>query len=142
MTEYRVIKFKGWHVELLQEAGLSEPGRPKLDVPTLGYMERENSWTILANDRPILCGGTIKLWEGRYCAWSYLSADSGPHMRKVTRETIRHLNEVEGRVEMSVRCDFPLGHKWAKMLGFEVETPLMKKYGPSGEDHVGYVRFR
>jgi hypothetical protein len=30
--------------------------------------------------------------------------------------------------------------KWAKMLGFRVETPLLTMFGPEGESHVSYVR--
>jgi hypothetical protein len=41
---------------------------------------------------------------------------------------------------MQVRADFEMGNRWAKMLGFEVETPLMKNYWPGGIDAVGYVK--
>ena len=53
----------------------------------------------------------------------------------------RALGRVKGRVEFTVRADFEKGHRWAKMLGFTVESPLLRAYGPLGEDHVGYVRF-
>jgi hypothetical protein len=42
---------------------------------------------------------------------------------------------------MTVRKDFVQGHRWAQMLGFEMETPEMKAYDPQGATHVGYVRF-
>ncbi len=47
---------------------------------------------------------------------------------------------VKGRMEFTVRKDFAAGHVFARLLGFEVETPCMKSYGPFGEDHVGYIR--
>jgi hypothetical protein len=47
---------------------------------------------------------------------------------------------VKGRLELTVRFDFDEGHRWAKMLGFKVETPVMPFYGPEGEPHSMYVR--
>lgn len=61
-------------------------------------------------------------------------------MRWLTSMVFNKLNKIEGRLEISVRCDFALGHKWAKMLGFRVETERMERFGPEGEDHTGYVR--
>lgn len=61
-------------------------------------------------------------------------------MRFITMAAVKHMAKVEGRLEISVRCDFVLGHKWAKMLGFRVETERMVRFGPEGEDHTGYVR--
>ena len=43
---------------------------------------------------------------------------------------------------MTVLKDFKQGHRWAKILGFELETPTLRAYGPAGEDHAGYVRIR
>ena len=43
--------------------------------------------------------------------------------------------------ESTVRRDFALGQRWARMLGFEIETPVLRQFGPEGEDHVGYVKF-
>jgi hypothetical protein len=44
-------------------------------------------------------------------------------------------------VELTVLKHFAAGHRWAKMLGFEIEAPLMRGYNPDGTDSVGYARY-
>lgn len=106
------------------------------------HMVAGNSRTIALSDGTTLfCGGTLQHWPGRHMAWALIDAKAAPHMLFVTRATRKFFGNVSGRIEFTVRCDFPAGHKFAKLLGFEVETPLLKAYGPEGEDHVGYVRF-
>ncbi len=60
-------------------------------------------------------------------------------MLAITRAVKKQLQATPGRIEMTVRTDFPQGHRWAELLGFEQEA-VFKQYGPEGEDHVGYVR--
>lgn len=112
----------------------------RVSEEVLAQLEKENSWTGVENGDPVFCAGTIQQWSGRHTAWAYMSPVSGRAMLHATREVGRKLLNVKGRVEFTVRCDFTNGHRWAKLLGFEVETPLLKAYGPEGEDHVGYVR--
>lgn len=111
------------------------------DAATLMEMERQNSWTAVVDGDPIACGGTLKQWPRRHTAWTYMTAKTGPHMMFLTRTVKDVLKKVPGRVEMTVRYDFEQGHRWARILGFEVETPRLKNYGPESEDHTGYVRF-
>jgi len=44
------------------------------------------------------------------------------------------------RIEMTVDCDFPQGHRWAKMLGFTMEAERMRGYRPDGGDCALYAR--
>lgn len=113
----------------------------RIDDSILEQLERQNSWTGVEDGDPVVCAGTILQWPGRHTAWAYLNPATGPAMMRATREVGRKILNVKGRIEFTVRCDFENGHRWAKLLGFEVETPLLKAYGPDGEDHVGYVRF-
>ena len=46
------------------------------------------------------------------------------------------------RLEVSVFVEFKAAHRWARLLGFEVEAPLARCYDPSGRDYVLYVRIR
>jgi hypothetical protein len=73
-------------------------------------------------------------------AWTYLGQNTQRDMVRITKEALRKLSEVKGRIEMTVRADYRQGLRWAEMLGFRVETPLLEKFGPFGEDHVGFVR--
>jgi hypothetical protein len=138
---YRVVRFKRWHLDWLIDAGDAEGGRfPHQDAATLRFMEAQNSWTLMVDGTPVMCGGTMQQWPGRHIAWAYLNKLAGRHMRFITKGARRILDGVRGRVEITVREDFMGGHRWARMLGFEEETPLMRGYGPDGEDHVGYVK--
>ena len=133
-VDRRVVHFKGWHYGWLQ-TGI------ELGAQELNNMELQNSWTAVVEGEPIACAGIMTYWPGRYHAWAYMSPATGRHMRWLTAETQKVLQKVEGRLEMAVLQGFKAGHKWARVLGFSVEAPLMKRYGPDGADYVGYVRF-
>lgn len=134
-----ITRFQRWHYDWLGAAGAGPVG--PIDGMTLAQIERENSWTAVVDGAPVVCAGTLKHWEGRHMAWAYLARESGPHMLWITREVKQRLAAVSGRIEMTVLASFLAGHRWARLLGFEIETPLMRRYGPDRADHVGYVRF-
>ena len=136
-----VVPFRRWHLVWLLEAGKAEGGQAQFDTDTLMVLEKHNSWTVVVDGEPMACGGTLLQWQGRHIAWTYLNVKSGPHMRFITRAAQDGLAKIRGRVESTVRCDFEAGHRWMRILGFEVETERLKAYGPEGEDHTGYVRF-
>lgn len=115
---------------------------PQFEPMVLKVMEQSPfAYTLLVDNLPVLCGGTIEQWPGRHTGWAFLNKTTGRHMLWTTRQAREVLGRVKGRIEMSVRADFAAGHHWARLLGFEVETPRLKQYGPEGEDHVGYTRF-
>jgi hypothetical protein len=137
---YRVTRFKRWHLPILQQHGDSEGGFFIHDSMTLKCMEdAPNNWTMLYDDVPLLCGGTLEQWPGRHSSWAFLNKHSARHMVAVVREARRIIRRPKCRVDMTVRLDFLPGHKFAKMLGFRVETAIMDAYGPEGEPHIGYV---
>ena len=139
---YKVVPFKRWHIDFLLTHGDAEGGSFRLDEPTLDALEAApNTWTLLWDAEPLLCGGTVPMWPGRHTAWCFMNKLAARHMTFVTRYARKTLERVKGRIEFTVRADFPQGHRWARMLGFEIETLVLKGYGPEGEDHVGYVKF-
>jgi hypothetical protein len=125
----------------LLEQGAAEGASMPYDVDTLMTLEKQNSWSAVVDGKPIACGGTICHWPGRHQAWMYMTPQTSGHMRFITRAVQSGLEKVKGRIEFTVRADFPQGQRWAEMLGFGVETPCLKGYGPQGEDHIGYTRF-
>lgn len=140
MKRYTVTRFQRWHLPLLLEQGESEGGFFQPDSITLKYMEdTPNNWTLLVEGTPLLCGGTLPQWPGRHMSWAYLNKHSGRHMCMVVRFARKAIRAPQCRIDMTVRADFLAGHKFAKMLGYRVETPWMESYGPEGEPHVGYV---
>lgn len=141
---YRLVKFEAWHMLELQHTGLEH--WLKGVESTWKRLEDHNSFTLLqTGDDPkvLACGGTIEGWPGRHQAWFYNIQATSRIMGRMTKLTAAILANVKGRIEATVEVDFKQGHKWMKLLGFEIENPpgILKQYGPGGEDHVSYVRF-
>ena len=138
--ECSVVPFRTWHYDWLD----GEPAEGRhfpAGADVLAQLEGQNSWTGVVDGKPIVCAGTIEQWPGRHQAWAYVSKGVLRHMPWITKAVLDNLALVKGRVEFTVRADFRAGQRWAKTLGFEVETPLLRQYGPLGEDHVGFARF-
>jgi hypothetical protein len=136
---YLLTRFQRWHVPHLGDpaAGFSTFAQ---DFGMLQSLEAApNNWTMFSGGEPIASGGTLELWPGRSVAWAHLGVVTAEHMLAITREAYRCVRRPQGRVEMTVRMDFPAGHRWAAMLGFKVETACLENYDPDGTDHVGYV---
>lgn len=135
----KIIPFKRWHYQWIERA--TEPGFMTLHDSVLAQLERENSYTGVVDGEVVFCAGTVQQWPTRHTTWALLDEKLSPkHILWITREVLAGLARVKGRMELTVRTDFPAGQQWAKMLGFRVETPLLEKFGPEGEDHIGYVR--
>lgn len=136
------IPFQRQHLDQLNEDGLAEGVSADVGADAGPLLEASNSWTVTHGGRPVFCGGTIQLWPGRHMAWAGVSSEAGPYMKFITREARWIVEQADGRVELTVRADFESGHRWARMLGFDVENPpgLLRRYGVDGEDHVAYVR--
>jgi len=137
-VNYNLTRFQRWHLPAL---GGSIGGVERMAPESADLAEQSpNNWTLVHEGVPIASGGTIQMWPGRHQAWAHLGAVTAAHMLQITREAYRCVRGAVGRVEMTVRMDFPAGHRWAKMLGFKVETGCLEAYDPvDGTDHVGYV---
>lgn len=140
ILDRRVVPFKPWHYEWLRAGEAAEGPTMQMDDRTLLELERLNSWTGVVDGVPVVCAGTIPQWPGRTLAWAYVARGTLRHMPWITENVLKNLAGIKGRIEFTVRADFPAGLRWAKTLGFEVETPRLRTYGPQGEDHVGFVR--
>lgn len=139
---YRIALFKPEdHHEVVRLGGKCIGGHLDMDQATLNYMATHPGYTLYYNESPVACGGTVPIWPGRWQGWALLNALAGPHMLPITRYAKQVMGLPVGRVEISVQTTFPAGQRWARLLGFDIETPLLRGYGPDGEDHIGYVRF-
>lgn len=137
-----IVPFEAWHVHQLQEWD-EDDNSPLLEPENAAFIAQHGgAFTFMddAEELVVACGGTVCVWGNRRMAWAFFTPMAGVHMRAITRFVKLVLEGVPGRVELTVRCDYPKGHRWAKMLGFHVETPLLEAFGPSGEDHVGYAK--
>ena len=137
----RTVPFRRWHYDWIVEQDAAEGGMFRLSPQVAAQAEGENSWTGVVDGAPVACAGTMQYWPGRHMAWAYIVRGARRHMPWITKEVVKVLDQVRGRIELTVRCDFPAGQRWAARLGFVVETPVLRAFGPEGEDHVGWVRF-
>jgi hypothetical protein len=96
-------------------------------------------------DQAMVCGGVIPIWQGRGYVWTMFSENSKNCFVPVFRAMQKFLKlqmVLFPRLEMAVPLGFETGHRRAKLLGFEIETPLAKSYLPGGEDCTVYVMLR
>lgn len=93
---------------------------------------------------PVACAGVVEMWPNRGHAWALLGDNAGPHMIAITRAIRAFLDALPlRRVEMAVDPDFPAALRWARMLGFECETPSpMRAYCPDGRGAYLFARVR
>jgi hypothetical protein len=102
---------------------------------------------VVADDGTVLLlGGVItdENWPGRGVGWTVLSRHAGPHMRQLTRIVATWLDGLGfPRLEMYVDAQFPQGCRWARLLGFALETPLpMRRFLPNGNGAYLFGRVR
>lgn len=131
---------------LAQLYSISDPnggaGAP-ITQEVLKCMEKGHAFTLLVEGKAVAAGGAIHQWGVNYRGWAYISAAAAPYMLPITKAMKKGLEAVgPGRIEITVQRNFEQGNRWAKMLGFRVETPLMEKWGPDCADYVGYVRMQ
>lgn len=88
--------------------------------------------------------GLLDQWEGRCLAWAILAQDAGRELLPLTRGIAKYLDASPyHRFEATIDAGFAQGHRWAKLLGFELETPKpMRKFYPNGNDAFLYARVR
>jgi len=136
-------KFQAKHFEDLKEEPSVAPLTSYLSTPHLEALEQAPfAYSILKDKRAIACGGVAEYWPGRGEAWMLLSP-MGPDFLAVTRIVSRFLSVCPvNRIEAAVEVDFEPGHRWAKLLGFQLDAPLLRSYLVNGKDCSLYSRVR
>lgn len=114
-----------------------------MDPSYAGVLAASFGMSAWAGLRCVGAAGVITLYKGRGAAWAILGRDAGPYMRRITTK-IRYILDTHpcNRIEMAVLHDFKIGNQWAKMLGFVIEAPLMRKSSIIGADEVLWARVR
>ena len=106
-------------------------------------MEKVYAFTGLWNGEVLVCGGITKTWPDRGFLWCIFSETSKRNFMPLFRGLTKFLEEQPfRRVEMAVPYDFAIGHRRAKMFGFEVECQRARKFLPDGTDCTLYVRLK
>lgn len=112
--------------------------------PGFRYMVEDHfAISAWAGAECVCAAGIVEIYRHRAVAWALMSENAGPYLRKITRKVQSALAlHPAKRIEMLVNYEFDAGHRWAKMLGFEVEAPRMRCSGVYGNDETMYVRIK
>ena len=99
-------------------------------------------WTAEHDGAIMGIAGVEPQWENRATAFALLSDDSGTHFPAIHSAVVEFLdNAPYRRIEATVDVGFKQGHRWIKMLGFELEG-YMRAYRPDGADMLLYARIK
>lgn len=106
-------------------------------------LESEFAFAVLNGEEVVGVGGVSEIWPGRALAWTYIDARAGKHFVELHRIVKRVLDLVPyRRIEAETPCDFPQGHRWLRMLGFELEAERMRAFRVDGGDASLYARVK
>lgn len=114
-----------------------------LERPGVAWASAGPGYTALRAGEPFAAAGLAVLHHRRAVAWAWIG-ECGPALfQRVHREVMRGLmNYPIQRIEAAVRWDHERGHRWCRLLGFEVEVERARGYLPDGGDASIYVRIR
>lgn len=138
-----IVPFKPEHLQQIDLQAEQSVARDYLNNIEYGQsLATHEGWTVIVDDKIIACGGYIKVWGDRVQAWAVISATIGAAgMLLLTKAALRGLKLRKGRIECYVASGFDAGHRWARMLGFTLETPEpMRQWLPDGSDASQYSR--
>ena len=138
-----VVPYKAEHLLALQ----MQPGQGYcLRFVTPEYakaLESAHAFTAMVGGQVVAVGGVAEIWENRGLAWSFIDRRAGAHfpaLHKVVKEGLDAAPY--RRIEAETPCNFEQGHRWLKMLGFELEAERMKAFRVDGGDSALYARVK
>lgn len=112
---------------------------------TLNCIENGRLYCLVSPDGNTLgvIGGVV-IWPGVASLGAILTRDINLYPVAVARTTNRIIEAVMSdlhlhRVEFAVKKDYPVGHRWAKALGFQAEG-VLRQYSSDKTDYVMYGR--
>lgn len=137
-----LIKFEPSHLRgIIATAGTTKV-RPWMNDSLLSTLSSQQyCYTIMDDNGPLMCGGLVNYWSGRYEAWAVLDAVPSSKFLIVHRKVRDFFNAVElPRIEAVVESSCIGGRKWVEKLGFTLEVDTMSNYGVNGESFSLYSR--
>jgi hypothetical protein len=140
---FEVVPFKAEHLAAIHLQELQAHLSDWVTLEQGRALEQSPGYTAFVDGEPIGAAGVLWIWSGRAMAWAFIAKTTPQNFLKGRRAVKKFLDGCFiKRLEMTVDCEFPNAHRWAKMLGFEMECERMKSYSPDGRDSALYVRLR
>lgn len=135
--------FKKEHLDNFMPQAAQEVAQLFFHPEHLEELEKRPSFTVMVNDKPVMCYGYIEFYKTRALLWAILSKDAGTHMIGLHRVAQDFVDSMpHKRIEAEVDLEFESGHRWMKMLGFTCERDKAQAYRPDGGDSSIYVKVK
>ena len=147
MANFKIVPYEKLHGDQMVEFGLNHKlmdidasyTETRIDTKVFGL-----SFTLLADNTPILSGGIIPLWDGVAEGWVIATNEMWNHPIAISKAIKKDFARVAKehnikRVQSGIRKDFKEGIRFAEWLGLEREG-LMKNWGFDGSDQYLYAR--
>jgi len=128
-----VKPFKAEHINIMDFQIEQKYFQEQVSDEVLLALEKQESYTVFIDGKPILCGGIVSQWENRAIAWVYVDKLAGRHfvrLHKMIKDFL--VNSPVRRIEATVDDGFKPGHRWLKLFGFKLEAAHMAAYSPDG----------
>lgn len=137
----RIVPLEQWHLEKIDAQQEHKYVQAWITPAVKEELAAGMSFAAVDGDKIFGCAGVLEYWPGRMGAWAYLSGDCGRHFVRIHRAVQSFLEMSDyARIEAAAAIGFGPGHRWLELLGFTVETPVMRGYLPNGADATMYVR--
>ena len=137
----KVVPFQAEHFWAMDVQPAQARVRAHATPEEIASLEKHDAFTALVGDNPVMCFGWVPVYEHRAIVWALIAASAGPHFVGLTRIAKTVVNGLAfRRLEMEVDCEFEQGHRWAKMLGFELEAERLRGHRMDGGDSSIYAR--
>lgn len=106
-------------------------------------LEEVGGTAAVVDGEVVALAGILPRWEGVGMAWAWLTRKWRRHARRITAEMQLELSRSDyHRVEIGVKAGFHRGEAFAQRLGFYLETPVARGWGPDGGDYSIWVRVK
>lgn len=139
----RVIPYEAEHLAMLDAQDAQRYLSAWVGDEQAKSLEDTPSYTAVHEDRVLCCAGILPIWQGRAVAWAYMDRRAGEHFIALHRRVQQFLDQCYvQRIEAHVDREFEAGHRWARMLGFDMEAERMTAFRPDGGDCSLYARVR
>lgn len=138
-----ITPFRAAHFEELRSRQPESQASQDISPEIARAMERRGSQTFLGKDgRVLMVFGAVEIWKGRAEVWAVLEQNCRDEFLAMHRAALKWLDGLpHERLEMTVEAGFADGHRWARLLGFELEAVRMKQYR-AGRDYSLYARVK
>ncbi len=144
-NRFQLVSFEAEHFfAITPRPEENELGRYKAQLVNR-LLSSASAYTLLYDGRPLVCGGCLLYWNGVAEIWLHGSEEVMRHPAAVFRLALRLIalwtrQFALHRIQITVADGFPASVRFAKALGFDLESTLLK-YGPNKETFYRFVRF-